>query len=66
MITNKSYTVVSKMADKNSRVRTRQGWLEGERKELVTGNGNYYSFKGVPYAAPPVGRWRFRVRIYIR
>ncbi|XP_053604405.1 esterase B1 [Plodia interpunctella] len=41
-------------------VKVKQGILEGEILDLVTGDGQYYSFKGVPYAAPPVGKLRFK------
>ncbi|XP_052738337.1 juvenile hormone esterase-like [Bicyclus anynana] len=40
-------------------VRVEQGVLRGEQKVTVTGDTVYYSFKGIPYAAPPTGRWRF-------
>lgn len=43
------------------KVQVQQGWLEGEKREVVTRDGHYYSFKGVPYAAPPVGKLRFKV-----
>nr|AMB19663.1 antennal esterase CXE6 [Cydia pomonella] len=42
------------------KVQVKQGWLEGDRREVVTKDGYYYSFKGVPYAAPPVGKLRFK------
>nr|AII21980.1 odorant degrading enzyme CXE3 [Sesamia inferens] len=41
-------------------VKVQQGWLSGELVETVTGDGKYYSFKGIPYAQPPVGKLRFK------
>lgn len=41
-------------------VTTRQGKLRG--KKVMTANGvAYYSFKGIPYAKPPIGALRFKV-----
>ncbi|XP_075975304.1 juvenile hormone esterase-like isoform X2 [Anticarsia gemmatalis] len=40
-------------------VQVEQGWLSGEKVSLVTGDGTYNSFKGIPYAQPPVGKLRF-------
>ncbi|GBP92912.1 Acetylcholinesterase [Eumeta japonica] len=42
------------------KVHVEQGWLEGERVPLVTKDGFYYSFKGIPYAAPPIDKLRFK------
>ncbi|GBP50157.1 Esterase B1 [Eumeta japonica] len=42
-----------------AKVKVEQGWLQGEQVDLVTGDGSYYSFKGIPYAAPPLGKLRF-------
>ena len=41
-------------------VKTTQGTLRG--KEATTKTGfKYYSFKGIPYAKPPIGHLRFKV-----
>ncbi|KAI5643916.1 carboxylesterase family domain-containing protein [Phthorimaea operculella] len=45
---------------RSTKVEVEQGWLEGSRLELVTKDGFYYSFKGIPYAAPPLGKLRFK------
>nr|WGO51707.1 putative antennal esterase CXE3 [Ectropis grisescens] len=42
------------------KVKVAQGWLEGEKLDLVQGGGQYFSFKGIPYAAPPLGKLRFK------
>ncbi|CAD0201630.1 unnamed protein product [Chrysodeixis includens] len=39
-------------------VKVAQGWLSGEEVVAVTGD-SYTSFKGIPYAKPPVGALRF-------
>ncbi|XP_022828112.1 pyrethroid hydrolase Ces2e-like isoform X1 [Spodoptera litura] len=40
-------------------VRVNEGLLEGERVDNHYG-GSFYSFKGIPYAQPPVGDLRFK------
>ncbi|XP_012262883.2 esterase E4-like isoform X3 [Athalia rosae] len=39
-------------------VKVKQGWLRGTTVKSVDG-GTYVSFRGIPYAAPPVGKLRF-------
>lgn len=41
-------------------VKVTEGILDGEKitNEIC---GTYYSFKGIPYASPPVGNLRFKV-----
>lgn len=46
-----------------ARVVVRQGELLGKVEKLTSGN-TFASFKGIPYAAPPVGKQRFKVRPY--
>ncbi|CAH2247888.1 jg12247 [Pararge aegeria aegeria] len=41
-------------------VRVEQGKLRGEQKWTITGDKLYNSFKGIPYAAPPIGKFRFK------
>jgi carboxylesterase type B len=46
-------------------VRVTQGDLRG--RKIITKSGlQYYSFQGIPYAAPPVGNLRFKVSIFIQ
>ena len=40
----------------NAKVKVAQGWLQGYTE------GALKIFKGIPYAAPPVGALRFRLR----
>ena len=41
-------------------VRVSQGCLQGELVKNQYG-GSFYSFKGIPYAEPPIGDLRFKV-----
>lgn len=44
-------------------VKISEGLIEGEVLEGSLG-GSYYSFKGIPYAEPPIGDLRFKVSIF--
>ncbi|CAD7078429.1 unnamed protein product [Hermetia illucens] len=44
---------------RNISVKVKQGTLIGQESNLPSGNP-YYSFKGVPYAVPPIGELRFQ------
>lgn len=41
-------------------VETKLGRLYGRVAQALNGE-NYYSFQGIPYAKPPVGKLRFKV-----
>ncbi|XP_011695647.1 PREDICTED: esterase E4-like [Wasmannia auropunctata] len=41
-------------------LRVKQGEVQGILEENVFGSHDYYSFKGIPFAAPPVGPLRFK------
>lgn len=45
-------------------VQTKFGLIRGLVRTNVLG-GNYFSFKGIPYAEPPVGKLRFQVCLII-
>lgn len=45
-------------------VTVNEGTLEGEVINNAYG-GKFYSFKGIPYAQPPVGELRFRVSLLV-
>lgn len=44
---------------------TKQGVLKGEL-EKSRGGRSFYSFYGIPYAEPPIGKLRFEVRLHHR
>lgn len=44
------------------RVTLSLGEVEGFTAETVSGR-TYYAFEGVPYARPPVGKYRFKVKL---
>ncbi|KPJ03728.1 Esterase B1 [Papilio xuthus] len=43
-----------------AQVTVQQGLLEGELLDAISGDRRYYSFKGIPYAAPPIQTLRFK------
>lgn len=50
--------------EKNSKIKIKQGELQGTIENLFSGN-TYVSFKGIPYAKPPIGDLRFKVLMSI-
>lgn len=42
-------------------MRSKTGWLEG--KIIINAGVKYHSFKGIPYAEPPVGKLRFQAPV---
>ncbi|XP_076629794.1 esterase FE4 [Colletes latitarsis] len=48
-------------ADQDVQLEIPQGMLKGLKTETVLHNKAYYSFKGIPYAAPNVGPNKFRM-----
>lgn len=42
-------------------VNTKSGPVEGVKEKTFLANQTYLSFKGIPYAKPPIGELRFRV-----
>lgn len=53
-------SVISIVASNGVKVTLKNGKLKGAMLDLVTGEGEYYSFKGIPYAQPPIGPLRFK------
>lgn len=46
-------------------VKVNEGQLLGSTKTNVNSE-KFFSFQGVPYATPPLGNLRFKVRTYIK
>ncbi|XP_075972500.1 esterase B1-like [Anticarsia gemmatalis] len=49
--------------DNEIKVKVNQGTLIGEKLTVVTGDGDYYSFKGIPYGKPPLRELRFKAPV---
>lgn len=45
-------------------IEVKQGKLQGEVQKTVLSGNEYYSFKGIPFAKPPVNELRFQVSEY--
>ncbi|KAL4709654.1 hypothetical protein ACJJTC_007385 [Scirpophaga incertulas] len=43
-----------------AKLKVQQGWLEGELLKSSAYGNEFYSFKGIPYATPPLGSLRFQ------
>ncbi|XP_031621135.1 uncharacterized protein LOC116339416 [Contarinia nasturtii] len=54
-----SFSWTNAVVDDYRTVDTFDGQIRGIRKTTLMKNIDYYSFKGIPYAEPPVGKLRF-------
>lgn len=55
------YAIGNKTADEYKIVKTIGGDVRGIRKTTLLKNVEFYSFKGIPYAKPPIDDLRFKV-----
>lgn len=53
-------------AQENPIVKVDNGLIKGARSKAVNGNVICHSFRGIPYAQPPVGELRFRVSLIMK
>lgn len=51
-------------ADEYKIIDTKNGQVRGIRQTTLLNNIPFYSFKGIPFAKPPVGDLRFKVEFY--
>lgn len=49
----------------NKPVYTTSGPIRGQKLYTLFKNKEYLSFKGIPYAEPPIDRLRFKVNIFL-
>lgn len=54
--------VISVASADDTIVNTIYGKVKGEQLTTLLEKKAYYSFKGIPYAAPPIGSLRFKVK----
>lgn len=55
------FVITATAADEYKVVETVNGHIRGTRNTTLLKNVAFYSFKGIPYAKPPVGELRFKV-----
>lgn len=48
-------------SDDTKIIETKSGKIRGVRETTLVKNMDFYSFKGIPYAKPPIGELRFKV-----
>lgn len=62
------YLVASKHTDENNvefcSIETESGFVRGKQNRTLYGKKPFYSFRGIPYAKPPVGNLRFKVNCF--
>lgn len=44
-------------------IQTKSGKIRGQLNWTLFENTRFYSFRGVPFAKPPIGKFRFKVSI---
>ncbi|KAJ8716842.1 hypothetical protein PYW07_003469 [Mythimna separata] len=54
------FTIHNIACDDDTLVQTTKGPIRGEKLKTVVAGTQYYSYKGIPYARPPIGKLRFK------
>ena len=44
-------------------VQTKNGKVQGKKLVTILEQNEYYAFKGIPFAQPPIGNLRFKVKL---